>query len=211
MSAYDAVIATIVVASDASSVTKSMVNSTQWRAGTSGTWLTTNPTLSAGNTYQFRTENANFGSWGTVLPNIKADVTVDWDTSGTVVTTIGDSFMRYYAYGCSSLTSLSVPDTSSVTSVGDDFMYKYAVDCSSLLRLELPSVGWFETNDVDWKVPSGRLNYLKGYVKNSTDLSDWKALTDTSGETLYTNYIRSTDDVILEESKNTTNFFQFFN
>ena len=210
MTAYDAIIATIVVASDASSVTESMVNSTTWRAGTSGTWLSTSCTLSAGNTYQFRTENANFDSSTTTLPKIKADVTVDWDTSGTVVTTIGDYFMYYYAYDCPSLTSLSVPDTSSLTSVGTNFMTYYARGCSSLTRLELPAVGWFETHNIDWYVPSGRLNSLKGYVKNSTDLSDWQALT-VDGETLYTNYIRSTDDVILEESKNTTDFFQFFN
>ena len=311
MTAYNAVIATIVVASDASSVTKAMVNSTTWRAGTSGDWLSTSCTLSAGNTYQFRTVNSSFSSNTATLPNIKASVTVDWDISGTVITTIGNSFlkyyahscslltslsvpdtssittignsfMRYYARGCTSLTSLSVPDTSSVTTVGDyfmggyiynctfltfsvpdtssltsigdyfmssyadscssltsldvpdtssittvggyfmyayanycssltslsvpdtssltsagtSFMGYYAGSCTSLTRLELPAVGWFETHNIDWKVPSGRLGILKGYVKNSTDLSDWQALTDTSGETLYTNYIRSTANVI---------------
>ena len=284
MSAYNAIIATIVVASDASSVTKTMVNSTTWRAGTSGTWLTTSCTLTAGNTYQFRTENANFGTGSATLPNIKASVTVDWDTSGTVITTVGDDFMRYYAYGCTSLTSLSVldtsslttvgdyfissyargctsltslsiPDTSSLTTVGDYFMYTYAFgctsltslsapdtsslttigtyfigsyargctsltslsvpdtsslttvgynfmddyarDCSALLRLELPSAGLFKTNNVDWEVPSTRLTYLKGYVTNTTDETDWKALV-VSGKTLYTNYIRSTANVIAE-------------
>jgi hypothetical protein len=41
------------------------------------------------------------------------------------------------------------------------------------------------------------LNYLKGYVTNSTDQTAWKALT-ASGKTLYLNYVRSEDDVILE-------------
>jgi hypothetical protein len=36
---------------------------------------------------------------------------------------VGNYFMRYYAYGCSSLTSLAVPDTSGLTSVGNSFMY----------------------------------------------------------------------------------------
>jgi len=73
----------------------------------------------------------------------------------------------------------------------------YANECSSLERLILPSVGWFATNNVTWRVPSSRLNNLKGYVKNPTDLADWQDLV-VSGETLYTNYIRSTGDVLLE-------------
>jgi hypothetical protein len=74
-------------------------------------------------------------------------------------------------------------------------MSNYADSCSSLERLELPVVGWFASNNVDWDVPSGRLNTLKGYVQNSTDLSDWQGEVSI-GETLYTNYIRSTSDVI---------------
>ena len=129
------------------------------------------------------------------------------DTSS--VTSVGDDFMRFYSMDCSSLTSLSVPDTSSVTSVGDDFMRQYARDCSSLERLELPEIGWFASNNVDWSVPSGRLNNLKGYVQNSTDLSDWQGVT-SSGETLHTNYIRSTSDVINENaSTNNSNFLAF--
>ena len=129
------------------------------------------------------------------------------DTSS--ITSVGDFFMGLYANDCSSLTSLSVPDTSSVTSVGDDFMRQYARDCSSLERLELPEIGWFASNNVDWSVPSGRLNNLKGYVQNSTDLSDWQGVT-SSGETLHTNYIRSTSDVINENAfTNNSNFLAF--
>ena len=76
-------------------------------------------------------------------------------------------------------------------------MYNYAYNCTSLTRLELPAVGWFETHNINWTVHSGRLNNLKGYVKNTTDLADWQGLT-VSGKTLYTNYIRSTANVILE-------------
>jgi hypothetical protein len=137
--AYDAIIATITTASDAVSVTKAMVKSTQWREGTSGTWLSTDCTLEAGKVYQFRTPLSGMGSGTTsVLPNIKASVVVGWDTTATPITSVGDSFMRSYARGCSSLTSLSVPDTSGLTSVGSYFMAYYAYGCSSLTSLSVP-------------------------------------------------------------------------
>jgi hypothetical protein len=110
-------------------------------------------------------------------------------------TSVGIDFMQFYALNCTALTSLGIPDTSSITSVSSDFMDSYAQGCSSLERLELPAAGWFASNNVDWEVPSGRLNTVKGYVQNNTDKSDWQDLV-VSGETLHTNYIRSTDDVI---------------
>jgi len=76
-------------------------------------------------------------------------------------------------------------------------MQYYARGCSSLTELVLPAVGWFEDNNVNWSVPSGRLGVLKGRVLDSSDLSDWKALT-VSGKTLYTNYIRDPDLVYYE-------------
>ena len=114
------------------------------------------------------------------------------DTSG--FSSVGSSFMRSYADSCTSLTSLGVPDTSGITSVGSNFMYYYAGSTSGLLELLLPNAGYFLSNNVDWKVPSGRLGYLKGRVLDVGDLSDWRGLT-TSGDTLYTNYIRSSSDV----------------
>ena len=130
--AYDAIIATIVVASDASQVVKAMVKSTEWREGTSGSWLTTDCTLNPSTTYQFRTPLSGMDSTPiAILPNIKASVTVDWDTTATPISTLGDFFMMGYAFGCSNLTSLSVPDTSGITSVGDFFMMGYAYDCST--------------------------------------------------------------------------------
>lgn len=196
--AYDAIIATIVVASDATSVTKTMVKSTTWRAGTSGDWSSADCTLTAGNTYQFRTPLSGMSSdYTAILPNIKASVTVAWDTTATPISTVGDSFMSYYAYDCTSLTSLSVPDTSGLTTVGSDFMAYYAYGCSGLTSLILPdSTGWFGSNNVDWSVPSGRLGYLYGYTPNSTSQTAWRALT-VSGKTLYTNYIRAEDHVLL--------------
>jgi hypothetical protein len=119
------------------------------------------------------------------------------DTSG--LTSVGSYFMGYYALGCSKLTSLAVPDTSGLTSVGSYFMYYYAYNCSSLTKLVLPAVGWFEDNNVNWGVPSGRLGVLKGRVLDPDDLSDWKALT-VIGKTLYTNYIRDPDLVYYGEA-----------
>jgi len=225
--AYDAVIATITVASDASQVVKTMVKSTQWREGTSGTWLSTDCTLNASTTYQFRTPLSGMSSGYTaILPNIKASVTIDWDTTATPISTVGDSFMYAYAYGCSKLTSLSVPDTSGITSVGDSFMRSYAYGCTSLTSLSVPdtsgltsvgtyfmgyyaygcssltslilpdSTGRFGSYNVNWSVPSGRLGYLYGYTPNSTSQTAWRALT-VSGKTLYTNYIRAEDHVLL--------------
>jgi len=312
--AYDAIIATITTASDATQVTKTMVKSTQWREGTSGTWLSTDCTLTAGKVYQFRTPLSGMSSGTTaILPNIKASVTVAWDTTATPISTVGNYFMYYYAYscssltslsvpdtsglttvgnyfmaryayGCSSLTSLSVPDTSGLTSVGDYFMYfyargctaltslsvpdtsgltsvganfmsyyangcssltslsvpdtsgltsvgnyfmsyyangcssltslsvpdtsglttvgdyfmaSYARDCTSLTSLMLPSAtGWFGDYNINWSVPSSRLNYLYGYAPTTTSQTAWKALT-ASGKTLYTNYIQSSSYVKL--------------
>jgi hypothetical protein len=161
-----------------------------------------------------------------ILPNIKASVTVDWDTTATSISTLGNGFMAYYAYGCTNLTSLSVPDTSGLTSVGNSFMSAYAGNCSGLTSLSVPdtsglasvgngfmayyagncsgltslilpdSTGRFGSYNVNWSVPSGRLGYLYGYTPNSTSQTAWRALTVT-GKTLYTNYIRAEDHVLL--------------
>jgi hypothetical protein len=53
--------------------------------------------------------------------------------------------MRSYANGCSSLTSLAVPDTSGLTSVGTAFMYSYAEGCSSLTSLAVPDTSGLES------------------------------------------------------------------
>jgi hypothetical protein len=229
--AYNAIIATITTASDATQVTKTMVKSTTWREGTSGTWLTTNCTLEAGKVYQFRTPLSGMGSSATaVLPNIKASVVVGWDTTATAISTVGDYFMQYYAYGCTALTSLSVPDTSGLTSVGASFMRAYAQNCSSLTSLSVPdtsgltsvgnyfmsyyarsctaltslilpsATGWFASNNVSWSVPSSRLGYLYGYTPDATSQTAWQALT-ASGKTLYLNYIRDYDHVKVIEAK----------
>jgi len=76
-------------------------------------------------------------------------------------------------------------------------MDDYAYNCSSLTSLILPdSTGWFGSHNVNWSVPSGRLGYLYGYTPDSTSQTAWRALT-VSGKTLYTNYIRAEDHVLL--------------
>ena len=177
--AYDAIIATITTASDASSVTKSMVNSTTWREGTSGTWLSTDCTLTAGKVYQFRTPLSGM-SWSAtaVLPNIKASVTVDWDTTATPITTVGDYFMAYYAYNCSALTSLSVPDTSGLTSVGDYFIAYYACGCSSLTSLSVPDTSG---------LTSVGTYFMRSYASGCSSLTSL-SVPDTSGLTSVGDY-----------------------
>ena len=169
--AYDAVIATITVASDASQVIKTMVKSTQWREGTSGTWLSTDCTLNASTTYQFRTPLSGMSGVATaVLPNIKASVAVDWDTTAPI-STVGNYFMYFYANGCGSLTSLSVPDTSGLTSVGDYFMYFYAYGCSSLTSLSVPDTSGFTSVGND---------FMYTYARNCSSLTSL-SIPDTSG------------------------------
>ena len=171
---YDAIIATITTASDAVQVTKSMVKSTTWREGTSGAWLTTDCTLEAGKVYQFRTPLSGMSSSATaVLPNIKASVVVDWDTTATPITSVGDYFMSNYARGCSSLTTLSVPDTSGLTSVGDYFMYYYAYGCTSLTSLSVP--------DTSGLTSVGNY-FMASYANGCTSLTSL-SVPDTSGLT----------------------------
>jgi len=112
------------------------------------------------------------------------------------LTSVGIRFMYGFAYRCTSLTSIGIPNTSNITTFGNNFMTFYVLDCTALISLELSAIGLFSSNNINWSVSSGRLNNLKGYVQNETDLSDWQGVTST-GEILYTNYIRSTDNVIL--------------
>ena len=177
--AYDAIIATITVAGDASSVTKTMVKSTEWRAGTSGDWNATDCTLTASNVYQFRTPLSGMSSSTTaILPNIKASVIVDWDTTATAITSVGDYFMRNYAYGCTSLTSLSVPDTSGLTTVGIYFMAYYAYGCTSLTSLSVPDTSG---------LTSVGTYFMRNYAYNCSSLTSL-SVPDTSGLTTVGDY-----------------------
>jgi len=97
--AYDAIIATITTASDATSVIKSMVKSTTWREGTSGTWLSTDCTLTAGKVYQFRNAFVWNGFWHNI--SIAKYKSVGYCCLGyyrSPITSVGNYFMAYYAY-----------------------------------------------------------------------------------------------------------------
>ncbi len=181
--AYNAIIATITTASDATSVTKAMVKSTQWREGTSGTWLSTDCTLKAGKVYQFRTPLSGMSSDTTaILPNIKASVTVAWDTTATPITSVGTYFMASYARGCTALTSLSVPDTSGLTSVGANFMRSYADGCTSLTSLSVPDTSGL-TSVSDY--------FMSYYANGCTSLTSL-SVPDTSGlKSVGTYFMRS--------------------
>jgi hypothetical protein len=81
--------------------------------------------------------------------------------------------MGYYAYGCTSLTSLSVPDTSGLTSVGNYFMYSYAINCSSLTSLSVPDTsGLTSVGD-----------YFMGYYAYGCTSLTSLSVPDTSGLT----------------------------
>ena len=122
------------------------------------------------------------------------------------ITNIGTDSLKEYASGCSSLKKLEIPNIPSNVGMTPDqpLMDNYAKDCTSLNFLELNSPGFFKKtsyswNDlqgVPWGVPSSRLGILKGVVMNGEDLQDWKDLT-ASGRTLYINYIRNINDVIV--------------
>ena len=186
--AYDAIIATITVAGDASSVTKTMTKSTEWREGTSGAWSSANCTLTAGKVYQFRTPLSGMDSSKTgILPNIKADVVVDWDTTATKISTVGDYFMAYYAYNCSNLTTLGTPDTSGLTSVGTHFMAYYAYNCSNLTTLGTPDTSGLST------VGDYFMAYYAGFCSNLTTLGtpDTSGLTGSVGTFLMAYYATS--------------------
>ena len=174
-----------------------------YRAGTSGAWTslsvsgysTTFPITST--TMQIA-HNWNKSGSSYMTPSFQGGTMTGIAISQKAVLSgaVGDNFMGEYARGCSSITTLAIPDTSGLTSVGGWFMAAYALNCNSLTQLNLPKAGWFKTNNVNWNVPSGRLGLLHGDTTNSIDQADWQALT-VSGKTLHTNYIRSNSDVWL--------------
>jgi hypothetical protein len=128
-------VATIVVADDATTVTKAMLKSSQWFAD-GESWSGDSLTAEAGNTYYLFTPltGMNF-SGSSILPNIKADVTVDVDPA---ITDAGNYFMMSYASDCALLTSLSAPEVSGLTAAGDYFMYQYALADTALTSLGVP-------------------------------------------------------------------------
>lgn len=117
-----------------------------YRAGTSGTWTSlavsgTTTTFPVTSTTMQVAHNWNKNGNDYMTPSFQGNGNI----TGIAITqraalsgAVGYSFMYYYAYDCSSLTTLAVPDTSGVTSVGDYFMYRYAYNCPSLTILAIP-------------------------------------------------------------------------
>ncbi|MDR1796993.1 MAG: dockerin type I domain-containing protein, partial [Clostridiales Family XIII bacterium] len=93
------------------------------------------------------------------------------------LTTLGNNFMEYYAYNDTSLTSLDVPDTSAITRVGTYFMAQYAYGCTGLTSLAVP--------DTSALTYAG--NYFLWYYANncrsltSLAIPDTTALTSNGG------------------------------
>jgi uncharacterized protein YceK len=92
--------------------------------------------------------------------------------------TMGTYFMHSYAYGCSSLTSLTVPDTSGLTSVGNYFMYPYAQGCSKLTSLDVPDTS---------SLTSAGTYFMHSYAYDCSSLTSL-TVPDTSGLTSVGNY-----------------------
>jgi hypothetical protein len=89
------------------------------------------------------------------------------------ITSVVNSFMQYYANGCSNLTSLDVPDTSNVTSVGNYFMQGYALYCSTLTSLDVPDTS---------NVTSVGDYFMASYANGCSNLTSLD-VPDTSGIT----------------------------
>ena len=196
------VVATMVVDAEATLVAnKGMVKSSQWStdgANWSADTLTkttvgevADGTIPGGKIYIYTPLSCMGSGEIAVLPNIKADVTVEMDPS---ITDAGDFFMAFYVYGCESLTSLGVPDTSSITTAGESFMYLYAYGCTALTSLNAAGgPGYFAENDVDvqWGIDED-MGAKISFFAPTESIGDWFALTDESGETLFTNFIKDT-------------------
>jgi hypothetical protein len=165
------------------------------RAGTSGAWSD----LSVSGT------NATFNVTSTTM-----QIAHDWNKSGNDYMTcsfygqstnltgidisqkailsgaIGNYFMYYYARGCSTLTSLDVPDTSGIKSVGNYFMRFYAGDCKVLTSLSIPDTSNITT------VGNNFMSLYAYYCTGLTSLSvpDTSSIT-TVGYDFMSNYAYS--------------------
>ena len=126
-----------------SSVTSGTV---YYRAGTSGDWTPlsvsgTSTTFPVTDTIMQVAHNWNKSGYHHMTPsfyNAKTITSIAISQKSSLTGTMGNYFMYSYAYGCSSLTLLDVPDTSGLTSVGMYFMHSYANGCISLTSLAVP-------------------------------------------------------------------------
>src|SRR5574344_545308 len=139
-------------------------------SGTATTFNVTNTTMQiahdwnkSGNKYM----TCSFYGQSTNLTEI--DISQKAVLSGAV----GNYFMSYYAFNCSNLTSLSVPDTSGVTTVDASFMYFYARGCSKLTSLNIPDTS---------NITTVGNNFMSGYATYCITLTSL-SVPDTSNIT----------------------------
>ena len=161
------VVATMDVASDAAlGADKAMVKSSQWSID-GQTWSVADLTVAnvasiaagGGKLYIYTPISGMAFVNEAVLPNIKAEVTVEIDSS---VTAVGNDFMYYYADQCTLLTALGVPDTSKLTAAGENFMRNYANGCKSLKSLDAPNTS---------KLKAAKQWFLRNYANGCTSLT----------------------------------------
>src|SRR5574344_678349 len=144
-------------------------------SGTATTFNVTNTTMQIAHDWNKNGNNymtCSFYGQSTNLTEI--DISQKAVLSGAV----GKYFMCQYAYNCSNLTSLSVPDTSGVTSVGNNFMYGYARGCSSLTSLSVPDTS---------NTTSVGSNFINGYAGGCSSLTSL-SVPDTSNITTVGTY-----------------------
>jgi len=149
-----------------------------YRAGTSGDWTTlsvsgTSTTFPVTDTTMQVAHNWNKSGNNYMTPSFRDATNITSITisqKAPLTGTMGDRFMYAYAYGCSKLTSLAVPDTSGLESVGNNFMYSYARGCSSLTSLAVPDTSGLTS------VGNNFMYYYAGDCSSLTSL----AVPDTS-------------------------------
>jgi hypothetical protein len=124
-----------------------------YRAGTSGDWTSlsvsgTDTTFPVTDTTMQVAHNWNKSGNNYMTPSFldATNITsISISQKSSLTGTMGNYFMAAYAEGCSSLTSLDVPDTSGLISVGDVFMGSYANNCSKLTSLDVPDTSSLES------------------------------------------------------------------
>jgi len=126
------------------------------RAGTSGSWTrlgvsgieTTFPVTSK--TMQVGHSWINLGNYYMTPSFFEQQTnlqTISISQKSTLSGIIDKSFMVYYAYGCSSVTSIDVPDIAGVTHISQgDFMAYFAKNCTNLKNLSVPDTSKITTS-----------------------------------------------------------------
>ena len=161
--------------------TSALSGTVYYRAGTSGDWTSlsvsgTDTTFPVTSTTMQIAHGWNKSGNNYMTPSFRNATNITSITisqKSFLTGAMGNYFMYAYAFSCSSLTSLDVPDTSSLESVGNNFMYNYAYGCSSLTFLAVPDTsGLTSVGD----------SFMRSYAYGCSSLTSL-AVPDTSGLT----------------------------